>query len=256
MTTSIALSITHAPWIPARVAPMSRIVAALAWEGPEAADAGFKYVHIESTPGPNWKWGEAQWAWAVGSGAEACLFLQDDNLLPGCVREGRGPIESPGTFWRYLQAILAAVGPERVLGFHTRHPEAGALAAAGRRWVSTTELVGTGYLFPRAELVSFLAWRKHVGANIVRQIDEDTSIGVWARATRRRIWHPIPTIVDHDIDLQSTADNDAMPDRRPTVLWDDPEWAGADMASPEFWRVGLEDAPHFVIHDRHLTVNV
>ena len=253
MTTSIALSITHAPWIPARIAPMSRIVAALAWEGPEAADAGFKYVHTESTPGPNWKWGEAQWSWALSTGAGGAIFLQDDTLVPGVPREH---VETPpprGTFWRYFRAMMLAIGDDTLIGFHTRHPEAQTLALLGRHWISTTELVGTGYYFPRALLLEFMAWREKMGLERVRKIDEDTSIGAWARETKRRIWHPIPTIIDHDTDLASTAGNDRMDERRPAVFWDDEGWSDEQLASPGFWRAGIKDAPHYITHYAPLT---
>lgn len=250
----LALSITHAPWILERAASLARLLEALDIGGPKAKAAGLAHFHLETTKGPNWKWGEAQWQWAVEQDADACVFVQDDQTVP-----------PRGDFWVILRAMLDAAG-ERLIGLHTRHPDAIDLAARGKHWLTTTEMVGTGYVFPlhasaRDSLQAFRAWRDRMGLEWCRKTDEDTSIGEgWCKMTSRRIWHPIPTIIDHDTDLASTADNDLDPERRPVLTWEsivarttggpDPvsAWTFDDLKSTQFWRRGLDTAPHYVPH--------
>lgn len=45
-------------------------------------------------------------------------------------------------------------------------------------------------------------------------------IGLWCATTGRKVYHPLPTIVDHDVNLVSTYGNDNHENRRSTVRWD------------------------------------
>jgi hypothetical protein len=75
-------------------------------------------------------------------------------------------------------------------------------------------------------------------------------------ATDRVVWHPTPTIIDHDVDLKSTYGNDRHLYRRPQVTWED---MGVDRPlglSPEFMEQrnmwDLHNAPHLGLFYRGL----
>lgn len=53
------------------------------------------------------------------------------------------------------------------------------------------------------------------------KISEDTLIGLCAMARGRRIFHPTPTIIDHDLSIKSTYGNDIHRHRRPYATWHD-----------------------------------
>lgn len=163
------------------------------------------------------------------------LFLQDD-VLPAPY------------FWPALQAMLAAV-PDQVIGLEAAHPAGQRLALEGHRWYTTADmLIGPGYVMPRAALGEFLRWRREeLRPGAVEAINEDTLIGVWAWATGRRIWHPVPTIIDHDTEIESTYGNGAHKHRRPTVTWRDGDvlgFAAGALEGPDWWRKDGVSPPH------------
>jgi len=58
-------------------------------------------------------------------------------------------------------------------------------------------------------------------ARAALKISEDTLIGLCAMARGRRIFHPTPTIIDHDLSIKSTYGNDVHRHRRPYATWHD-----------------------------------
>jgi hypothetical protein len=222
----IATCVTHCPWRPERVESMARLRTQL------GTQRGRGPYREETERAPNAVWSELQWRWAAGTEARWCAFLQDDAML------------APN-WWPALEAMLAAV-PDRILGLESVHPATMTLARAGKRWCSTADgLIGVGYVLPRETLREFLTWRAGLLKGAVEAITEDTLLDVFALSTGRRIWHPIPTIIDHDTSLDSTYGNDAHGFRRPLVKWSDGDvcgWTSGDLERPEFW------APDGVTH--------
>lgn len=203
----IALSITHAPWIPERVENMRKLWEILRVDG---------FYHEETERCPNWVWSENQWRWSLETGADYCLFLQDDlRVAPD--------------FWKALWSMLEAV-PDQVISLYNGHPATKTLAREGYRWCTTADgLVGMGYVFPRALLQEFVTWRSFALKPLaVEHITEDTLIDVWCVATGRKVWHPIPTIIDHLVELDSSYGNDAHRYRRPSVTWEDADLLGEE----------------------------
>jgi len=196
----IATCISHAPWLPDRVLSMARLRAQLGIApGP---------YREETERAANYVWSLSQWEWAAKTESENCLFLQDDAIVPG-------------GFYTFLRAMIDAV-PGEVIGLQTVHPAAQALAREGHRWFTTSDaLVGVGYVLPTALLREFLAWRSSaLKPGAVERINEDTLLGLWCTVTGRQIWHPLPTIIDHDVEQPSTYGNDGHTARRPLVRWD------------------------------------
>jgi|HubBroStandDraft_1064217.scaffolds.fasta_scaffold85459_2 hypothetical protein len=216
---TIALGIPHTPWLPARVASMARLSDDL---DVGEADMFRKFSDRE----PNHVWSAKLWTWGLECGASHLLQLQDDVIVMP-------------RFWEALRAMIAAV-PDRVIGLEAAHPAGRRLARQGYRWYTTADmLIGVGYVFPRALLEHFLHWRSTaLRDGWEQEISEDTLIGLWALATRQRIFHPIPTIIDHDTTIASSYGNDAHAYRNPSVTWKD------CVDASRAWRSCLAEVPH------------
>jgi len=174
---------------------------------------------------PCHEWSAAEWSWALESGATHHLFLEDDvELAPG--------------FLDALRAMIAA-NPAAIIGLEAAHPDTPKLYAAGHTCYTTKDgLIGVGYCLPHAALTEFLAWRSDLPPGAVEEITQDTLIDVWALITKRFIWHPVPTIIDHDTSLASTFGNDAHANRRPLVTWRSRKYdtSSLPLEAPERWR--------------------
>lgn len=216
----ISLGISHTPWVPERVESMRRLTDALRRSTPN-----YYLGETFSDRCPNWVWSEKMWTWASNVQCTHCLFLQDDTMV------------APN-FWPALYAMLSEV-PDEIIGLESVHPYGMTIARQGGRWYTSADgLIGVGYVIPRHILVEFLAWRSALSKGAVEAITEDTLIDVFAMSTGRRIWHPVPTIIDHDVRLDSTYGNDHHSYRRPSVLWSDGDiggWLPENLERPEFW---------------------
>lgn len=213
----IALAISHTPWIEGRGVSYARLIEQLDKRGPhgEPFDECVVAFHVEQERMPNPEWSERMWRWAVEQDCTHCLFLQDD-------------VRVAPNFWAALRAMLEA-HPDAIIGLQTLHPIGAALFAGERkRWVTTSDgLVGVGYCWPREELAKFLDWRKEcleptafefTGGKV--NLSEDTMQGIYCLVTGRRIFHPMPTIMDHDTALGSTYGNDDHEARRSPLVWE------------------------------------
>ena len=182
------------------------------------------------------RWGLEQ---AETLGVTHLVQLQDD-VIPA------------PNFWKAAAALVEAY-PDQLLGLETAHPLAPQLAADPDetiRIITTTDgLIGVGWIFPIPLVREFLEWRAtKLKPGGIEAITEDTLIGVWCLATGRRVFHPVPTLIDHDLSLESTYGNDAHANRRPTVRWDmanqfGDAWDARELEAPNFWRGGRKRVP-------------
>lgn len=189
----LALSITHAAHRPERVASFERLRSQVG--------STWDFVHVESDPMPCHEWSLRQWQWALDCGADATVFLQDDVTV--CER------------FHEVAAAIAEAGRDRIVCLHSNHPRAAALAEAGHHWYTSADgLVGNGYILGRAQLEGLLHFRR---ACVVDPADwnEDTLIDAYAMATEQRIYHCVPSPIDHDTSLPSTWGADHHAHRRP-----------------------------------------
>jgi hypothetical protein len=193
----IALAIPHTPWIPERVVSMDRLRRQLVNRP--------NYYREFTDREPNWAWSSKLWQWAIDTGARWLLQLQDDAMV--------GP-----EFWGHLREMLAYV-PDDIIGLESVHPISRPLYEQGESWYTTSDgLIGVGYLVPVQTLNDFADWR----ANSLRpgwhgQINEDELINLFCLSTGRLVYHPVPTIIDHDVALASTYGNDLHTHRSPLV---------------------------------------
>lgn len=230
---TIALGLPHTPWIPERVKSFQRLRDQLS-VALRTADLTRVFDEKES----NRVWPGKLWRWGVATGASHTLQLQDDVIV------------APN-FWKILRAMLEAV-PDKIIGLESNHPLGPEMHRTGRRWYRTRAwLVGVGYVFPNdptipCSLPNFIAWCD-TNPGLVEQANEDALISHWVATLGYDIFHPIPTIIDHDISIPSTYGNDAHHEwsmyRRPTVTWRDALHALESMTSPDHWRTSVASAP-------------
>ena len=211
--TAIALAIPHTDWVPARAASMARLRAQLG-----QVDGPYREFTDRA---PNHVWSVALWTWLYESGAEWGLQLQDDVMVAPC-------------FWPALRASLSALPPAaEVVGLTSLHPSSREIARRGHRWYRTdANLVGWAYAVRHDALGAFLRDRERMGESF-RQQNEDEQLGLWAGQTKRTVWHPVPTLCDHDTSIPSTYANDFHSHRRPQVTWR--EFGEASLTDPTWW---------------------
>lgn len=196
-TVTFALGIPHTPWKPERVKSFERLRDQLVTFG--------EATKVFTDREPNYYWSERMWGWATKANATHFLTLQDDAIV--CP-----------DFWRRLRSMVYAV-PDQIIGLEAIHPHGKNVQGC---WYRTKDcLVGVGYVMPMNVLRDFLEWRSKLRKGGIETITEDTLIGVYALSTGRDIWHPKPTIIDHDTELPSTYKNDEHKYRRPSVTWKD-----------------------------------
>jgi hypothetical protein len=219
---NIALGVPHCPWDATRVQTLARLERSLGEDPPL-----LRYrVFGQLGPTPNHVWSEKMWMWGAEQDTTHFLTLQDDALV------------APN-FWRVLYAMLTALDalPDHVvIGLQAIHHLTPALAQHGCNWYTTSDcLAGVGYVLPHPLLVDFLRWRSRLRRGAIQRINEDTLIGVWCAATDRRIWHPIPTIIDHDSSIPSLYGNAGDSHRNPLVTWRDFVDRDEGLESAEYW---------------------
>lgn len=209
-----SLAISHTPWVPERVKSLDRLFADLAPSPTEA--------QVFREKAPNDVWSLKMWEWAASQEVDCCLFLQDDAIV------------SPD-FWEGLE-YAADNGEYPIVGLHAPHPAALALAEEQcYRGFSTRDgLIGVGYCITRDVLRDFLTWRADNLERLTQEevmavdgrrlaVTEDTLLGLYAAATGYRVYHPMPALVDHDVEVPTTyAGNDHHPHRQSGFRWDHP----------------------------------
>lgn len=218
---SFSLAISHTPWIDVRRHSLLRLRAQL--YGPGDAPETLVY-RVFDERAPNDVWSLQMWEWAAAQDVDWCLFLQDDAIV------------SPH-FWEDLQRVCARAEDAvcEIIGLQAPHPAAKLLADEGVHAGFTTcdGVVGVGYAIRRRTLGDFLFWRARQLDKLYPQgcggdpsercaVTEDTLLGLFAAATHLDVYHPIPTIVDHDTSIPSEYGNDTDKHRRSTVRWDTP----------------------------------
>ena len=225
---------TTADWVPERAKSLERLLGELGVEQNESVAPDGVPVKILRARAPHWVWSEQLWTWGVQTGADWVLQLQDDVRVAPNV-------------WPALRAMLEAVPADcEVICLEVAHQAAKALADEGVRWITTADaLIGVGYLVRRETLKAFLEWRRtqlHDGALAEGGLTEDTMLGIFCMVTGRRVWGPLPTLIDHDTSIASTYGNDEHTNRRPLVRWDTGNWAAGfelddadSLESPSFW---------------------
>ena len=230
MTLKFSLAISHTPWIEERKASFRRLEDSLILPG----SIGFPYAVFDERMA-NHEWSGKMWAWSASQDdVEWCVFLQDDAVVAPDFFERLTAIVTRGELvYGANDEIIGTTIPQAglrgcrrfdVIGLQVAHPAAPALAAEGYRGFTTNDgLVGVGYAVKRTALKEFLRWRAEgLNGDAGVRITEDSLLGLWCAVSGTGVYHPIPTIVDHDTAIVSTYDNGSHPNRNSRVRWDTP----------------------------------
>ena len=224
MRTTIALAVPHTPWVPERAKSMDRLRKSLATTRGVGDDRPMEWDSYRefTEQAPNHVWSMDMWEWLRDTKADWALQLQDD-------------VQVAPFFWKSLRAMLAAVPSDAmVIGLANAHPAAPELFRRGARWfLSPGNVIGWAYAMRHEALARFLADRASYDDGF-RMMNEDEQIGEWCRRVQLPVWHPVPTIVDHDTTIPSTYKNDHHTLKRPPVTWTDGT-EGA-MCDPVWWK--------------------
>ena len=217
---TFVLAVSHTPWVPARVESLARMRETL-----RPANNTLRYHEVTDRL-PNWQWSQRMWTWAHAetraTGATHAVLLQDDlDLHP--------------LFWPVLRAAVGAAH-NRVISLIANHPYSRRAVDRGDHWFLTSECLGSGYVLPAPLLHAFLEWRSRLPTGRLRSTNEDFLITCWVNATRRRTWHPVPSLIDHRCDIASTNPRDKYPFRRSYVRWDAAAVAHQDVRLVDTWR--------------------
>jgi hypothetical protein len=214
---TIALGIPHTPWVPERVASLDRAGKTLF----ESA-SGPLSTRLFTDQAPNHVWSVDLWTWLRDTGAAWGIQLQDDVVV--------APY-----FWPAIRAMLGALPADaQVVGLANVHPMASEIARRGQRWfLSPGHVVGWAYAMRHSALERFLADRETYDAGFLA-MNEDEQIGEWCRRIQIPVWHPVPTLVDHDTSIPSTYQNDRHTHKRPPVTWRD--YTEASLSDPSWWK--------------------
>ena len=218
------LGIIHAAHLPERRRSMNRLRSTL-WPLPEWV-THYREHHEHEDPR---SYHARSWRWAVATGADFSLVLNDDA------------IPAP-FFWDALAAILDSFPARTVLGLACVDPCQREWADRGERYFHIGQTsVGWGVGLWRQELQILIdeLWKlppDHRSPHSHDACPPDCALwheDAWAnevfRAHDREVWHPIPSILDHDTSLPSTYASDHHKTRRPAVLWN-------ELTRPDFWR--------------------
>jgi hypothetical protein len=236
--TTIALAVPHCPWDPHRVKSLQRVRQACGLRN-DVDDhphlAAFR-LFAEVGPTPPHVWSGKLFQWAAEQGADWVVQVQDDVVpCPDFVDVAKAALSEAGK-----------AGAD-VVGFFTIAPPAANFAAMGCNWLTTTDwMTGPAWAirpsFAR-EFVQFKNLRMRDGwADRVKEnsLNEDTLLGLGCAALGRRIWNPLPALVDHDVTVPSHYTRMAAdhPYNRSSYSWE--RWAKdrhdvADLKDPAFW---------------------
>lgn len=255
---TLALAIpTVASWRPERRKSLDRLREDLGIsEVPtEASSFSFSFLGADGIAGPELQvfflehdnrsprevWCAHIQEWGIRTGATHFVQLQDDMR-----------VAPDKLFWKALLAMIVA-HPHEIINLQAVHQDTPKLAREGFSGYTTVDgMPGPAYAIPTDMLREFRGWaRTSLVDGALQAVPEDTLLGIFAMVTRRRIWSPIPTIVDHPGDAGSTYGNEKAIRQRPLVRWDN--WADMPVGqrvSPErlashgFW-LGSEPLGRF-----------
>jgi hypothetical protein len=225
---TFALAIPHAPHKPGRTESLRRLGSMLGLELSFSGGSGhgiaqrsgidFMY-RVFAEREPHWEWSKRLWRWGLETKADYLVQLQDDVLVPE-------------NFFPALRALLTT-HPSGVTALMGIHPLARELARMGGRMHRTRAwLLGNGYVLSKHFLAEFCPWVERNEAR-ARICSEDSLINAFCVETARDIFHPIPSLVDHDLSVPSTWGADNNGHRSATVSWKN--FMPAEIEHPGFW---------------------
>ena len=240
---NIALAIPTCQWDPHRVQSLANLKEQLKIRNDRDECSHARVSIFPSVgPTPNWVWSGQVFDWLADQDTEWSMLMQDDVVLVP-------------DYWDVLRAALAGAASAGAEAFclFTIPPPAGSFAQAGANWLTTTDwMVGPNWIvktsFMREFAWEFRAKRLRPGWNepdpatnrLRSGLNEDTLLGLACAAYGKRIWHPLPSLVDHDTSVPSTYGNGQFAFNKSSFNWK--HWGQlnatadvGDLRDPAYW---------------------
>jgi hypothetical protein len=223
-----SLGVIHAPHAPDREEMLDRLLHRL---HPLPKRVLPLCVHQELEP-PR-MWARRAWQWALSTSADFHVVINDD-------------VNAPPIFWPALSAMLEHLPPRTVLGLATVSPAQTEWHARGERWLTDGHgVVGWAYGMWREDMQLLVDEEAKLppdhrspGHDECKPDCPHWHEDSWMTETLskhgRSVWHPIPSIVQHDTTLASMYGNDHHKTRRAPVTWE--QFTDEQVCSPDFWR--------------------
>lgn len=230
---TFALAIPHLPTDAARAANM---VALRRWlevdpkAGHDTPDSrGIAYREFtDKAP-----WAErsiGRWKWALQSGADYFLQLEDD-------------VHGSPVFWAALRA-MRGTWPDDIIVLAATHSMGWIVANQGRRSYITPKLLGWAFCLPGHWLPPLIAFAEQDNRLAQYSKKENACEDTFLADTLFRhggiFRHPVPTIVDH-LHAKSTNGWDHICNSQASVTWR--EFSPADLTTPVWWNTATTYLP-------------
>lgn len=247
----VALATPHCRWDPHRVASLARLQDELGIRNDRdelpAPLSSYK-VFDSIGPTPNHVWSGWVFEWLAAQDADYVMQLQDDvTLCPD--------------FLKVVEAMLSGAPEAEVIACFTIAPHAAVLSTAGNSWLTTADwLTGPCWITRTSFMREFWHWRQNrLRAGWQARIketsmNEDTLLGMGAAALGRKVWTPLPAIVDHDTGIPSTYGNTNGKYNRASLPWQAWLQLGGTtekLRDPAYWKprnVGVPGSTALVPH--------
>jgi hypothetical protein len=193
---TFSLAILHAVQERRRKLSLAAMLGDLA---PLAHGVPLRVVDEVRPPGRSWDEWQHEihprvWQWSLETGATHHIFMTDDlHIAPN--------------FWGALGAMVTA-HPGAIMGLLSNHPAGPRLALerATTAYRCNSWIVGPCYVVPRLHLEPFVDWYVRWIESVERRhYGDDSALNEWnSRCGPGESWHPLPTIIEHRGDLDST----------------------------------------------------
>jgi hypothetical protein len=198
---TFSVGVLHTSWHAERIAALDMMLKDLQ-DSKTRASRVLLSIFDERRP-PDVSWAEfktriaaRQWATALDTGASHHIFLTDDlRICPW--------------FWPALHAMVSA-RPKTPIGLLSNHPRGPSLFAGGVHGYRTNSwIVGPAYVVPHEKLSRFLGWYLALpdteDPKGRRWFNDDSALNEWITYFGGgETWHPLPTIIEHRADIDST----------------------------------------------------
>ena len=208
----VSIGIAHASWAPGRKETLQRLLGQL----------GGAKVHVSVSEDREHArvWARRLWKWASTQDGPTILLNDDVEVSPDLVAA--------------VEAMLQVL-PGEIISLHSQLPVARSLAGANQRWLRSYWLSGPGYVLPSGTPKKLLEWMSATPDSILDSWNEDGYANLFSWGMRRPVWHSLPALVAHDVNVSSTLGYDNHKYRSTLVPWTDPLFRGAPLHKTAYW---------------------
>ena len=198
------IAIAHAAWSPGRAETLARLIAELEPQGVKP------YVQVSEQKEHAQVWARRLWAWAAQQEGPAILLNDDVWVSPDLVAR---------------VDAMTDILPDEILSLHCQLPAARELAEAGVTWLRSYWASGPAMVIPKSVSPQLEEWMAKMPKSLLGKWNEDGYLQLWAWSRRRPMFHCLPALVQHDVDVPSSLGYDKHTLRSAVVDWRDSLYA-------------------------------